>query len=320
MFDEADADVILRSSDHVDFRVHKVILSLASPVFKDMFNMSQPPHLTDTDEPHDDLQVIAVEEDADTLDFVLRNIYPVPSPIVAKIDDLRFVLGPSQKYRFKVFDGFIEESLRNATQWQPHSVYAIACQYGFGEIAVKAAQASLAWLWTAPSSHYLDRISGEQYYRLVHYREKCAAAATEVTASQNWFDRIPYCTFNSNVESVPCSQCFVKAPSQGKWHAPEYVWRWLTRVGQALEKRPTSECVIVDKGDDFDKVLRCKHFGSKKGFLFQDTTKCLVRLQQLLSQEVSKAIALVCAFASVFNIGHLLSCPLIPSRFLCQQW
>ena len=113
-FDEADADVILRSSDHVDFRVHKVILSLASPVFKDIFNMSQPPHLTDTDEPHNDLQVIAVEEDADTLDFVLRNIYPVPSPIVAKMDDLRFVLGPSQKYRFKVFDGFVEESLRKA--------------------------------------------------------------------------------------------------------------------------------------------------------------------------------------------------------------
>ncbi|KAI5983733.1 hypothetical protein EDC04DRAFT_2836658 [Pisolithus marmoratus] len=38
-FDDLNAEVILRSSDNVDFRVFKCNLSLASPVFKDMFTL-----------------------------------------------------------------------------------------------------------------------------------------------------------------------------------------------------------------------------------------------------------------------------------------
>ncbi|KAI0255963.1 hypothetical protein BJV78DRAFT_1113987, partial [Lactifluus subvellereus] len=41
-FDDADADIILRSSDQVNFHVYKVILSVASPFFKDMFSLPQP--------------------------------------------------------------------------------------------------------------------------------------------------------------------------------------------------------------------------------------------------------------------------------------
>ncbi|KAH9018773.1 hypothetical protein EDB83DRAFT_2232001, partial [Lactarius deliciosus] len=36
------ADVIVRSSDHVDFCVHKAILATSSPVFNDMFSLAQP--------------------------------------------------------------------------------------------------------------------------------------------------------------------------------------------------------------------------------------------------------------------------------------
>ena len=36
-FDKPSADVILRTSDFVDFYVHKVVLSLASAFFEDMF-------------------------------------------------------------------------------------------------------------------------------------------------------------------------------------------------------------------------------------------------------------------------------------------
>ncbi|KAI0272559.1 hypothetical protein BC834DRAFT_857294 [Gloeopeniophorella convolvens] len=35
-FDDADADIILRSTDNVDFRVYSVILSKASAVFRDL--------------------------------------------------------------------------------------------------------------------------------------------------------------------------------------------------------------------------------------------------------------------------------------------
>ena len=34
-----DADIILRASDNSDFYVHKMMLSFASPIFKDMFSL-----------------------------------------------------------------------------------------------------------------------------------------------------------------------------------------------------------------------------------------------------------------------------------------
>ena len=39
LFADADADIILRSSDNVDFLVHRLILSKASPVFSDILTI-----------------------------------------------------------------------------------------------------------------------------------------------------------------------------------------------------------------------------------------------------------------------------------------
>lgn len=66
------ADVILRSSGPkvVEFRVHKAILSIASPVFEDMFSLPQP--VTEKA-----LPVCDVSEDAITVEALLRLVYPV---------------------------------------------------------------------------------------------------------------------------------------------------------------------------------------------------------------------------------------------------
>ncbi|OBZ74922.1 hypothetical protein A0H81_05181 [Grifola frondosa] len=48
-FDRADADIILRSSDGVDFRAHKTLLALSSPLFDGMFNVPQPATLANED-------------------------------------------------------------------------------------------------------------------------------------------------------------------------------------------------------------------------------------------------------------------------------
>jgi len=65
-------DVILRSGGPkvAEFRVHKVILSIASPVFEEMFSLPQPA----TEE---DLPVCDIFEDAATVEALLRLVYPV---------------------------------------------------------------------------------------------------------------------------------------------------------------------------------------------------------------------------------------------------
>jgi hypothetical protein len=76
-FDRPRADLVLRSSDDVHFRVLKGILSIASTVFADMFSIPSPPS-----EHQDEIQVVPVSEDSTALDLALRHIYPVTSAIL----------------------------------------------------------------------------------------------------------------------------------------------------------------------------------------------------------------------------------------------
>jgi hypothetical protein len=88
-FDDADADTILRSIDNLDFRVYRVILSKASPVFRDMFTFPHPPTpglcgKQDDDDDQDvdykdGLPLVRLPESSATLSILLYAIYPVPS-------------------------------------------------------------------------------------------------------------------------------------------------------------------------------------------------------------------------------------------------
>jgi hypothetical protein len=88
-FDDTDADTILRSIDNLDFRVYRVILSKASPVFRDMFTFPHPPSPGPGDKPDDSsdedvdykdgLPLVRLPETSATLSMLLYAIYPVPS-------------------------------------------------------------------------------------------------------------------------------------------------------------------------------------------------------------------------------------------------
>lgn len=75
LFDVPDANLIIRSSDSVDFRVHKPVLAVASPVFKDLFSLPQPPD----SESDDDLPVVQLPEDSELLHSLISIVYPVPT-------------------------------------------------------------------------------------------------------------------------------------------------------------------------------------------------------------------------------------------------
>jgi len=58
-FDAPDTDAVLLSSDGKEFHVHRLILSLASPVFRGMFSLPQPT------EPTSQIPTIDVAESSD---------------------------------------------------------------------------------------------------------------------------------------------------------------------------------------------------------------------------------------------------------------
>ena len=72
-----DANIIIRSSDLVDFRVHKSVLVMASPFFRDLLSLPQP----SDSESVDGLPVVELPEDSELLNSLISLFYPVRTVI-----------------------------------------------------------------------------------------------------------------------------------------------------------------------------------------------------------------------------------------------
>ena len=162
-----DADVIIRAAGTYDFRVHKPILSLVSPFFKDMFTVPQPP----TDTP-DTLPHVDVEESAETWDYILRTIYPVPHPIVNNLDYLESLPLAAKKYEMQyVIDSHIG-SFKNRLliRQDPLHLYAVACACGFDDQAKYVAKHAERLAVTRRSNaSSLKGLTVESYHRLTSF-------------------------------------------------------------------------------------------------------------------------------------------------------
>jgi len=73
----SDANFVIRSSDFVDFKVHKDVLAVASPFFKDLLSLHQPPD----SESVDGLPVVQLSEDSELLSTLVSMLYPL-RPVV----------------------------------------------------------------------------------------------------------------------------------------------------------------------------------------------------------------------------------------------
>ena len=161
-----DADVIIRAAG-VDFRAHKFLLSLVSPIFKDMFTFPQPPADTPNTLPHVDVQ-----ESPNTWGTILQLIYPLPNPVIDDLGQLESLLLAAKKYEMH----FILDSHKNIFKdWgfikrDPLHLYAIACACGFEDQA-KYVTRNAGHPAVAGRSHAgdLEGLTVASYHRLLSF-------------------------------------------------------------------------------------------------------------------------------------------------------
>ncbi|KAJ7457845.1 hypothetical protein FB451DRAFT_589435 [Mycena latifolia] len=187
-FDSEEADVILRTSDGLDFRVFQLVLSLASPFFKTMFGLPQTPHSSQVV----DVQIVPTQEDSDVLDSLLRFCYPCADPVIDTLDELHSVIEAMMKYQMHEAVKRAKQQLRAFAKAKPVAVFAISCRYEWEDLAKTAARASLAFPLRkfdkkSPVKE-LKHLTGEQHQALLYYHSKCSVAVANIFSDLKWLN------------------------------------------------------------------------------------------------------------------------------------
>jgi BTB/POZ domain len=102
-----DANLIVQSSDLVNFRVHKSVLAIISPIFRDLFSLHQP----SGSESIDGLPVVKLTEDAELLNCLFSMLYPVRPVIPNSYEKVLHLLVACQKYDMDQIRGFIRDEV-----------------------------------------------------------------------------------------------------------------------------------------------------------------------------------------------------------------
>lgn len=167
-FDNTAADTVIRSRDGVNFRVRSGILAEASPVFSDMFTVPLPdPSIhADSSDYLDGKPVVAVEENSETLDNLLRLCYPVADPKFTELRDVRLVLAAALKYDMEEAIVLMKKALATFLDAQPLAVWASACALRLHDEAISAARSLLDKDLPEDAPPELELVTAGMYFRL----------------------------------------------------------------------------------------------------------------------------------------------------------
>ena len=171
-FNASDADVILRSSDGKELRVHRLILSLSSPVFQGMFGLPQPSA---------EIPSIEIPDPSDVLEPFIQYLYPLSPPKITDLSMWAALYTIAEKYGAEaVMEPLREMLIPRFLETSPLRVYALASRWGFAEEARIASRRTL----TIDIFRHFPREDAElmgggacQQLYLLHFNRREAARA-----------------------------------------------------------------------------------------------------------------------------------------------
>ena len=229
-FSLSDGDVVLRSSDGIDFRVDSTVLRRASPFFASMFQLPQP-----NNQPSEPIPMM---ESGVVLDDILRSIYPstiLPTPssaehalalsrAVQRLD----ISNPPLSDTITQYIGSIEPSIR---------AWALALNVGDVEARKMAVKRFICDNSDLLGQHHLDELGGIDatiVLKLGWLREHVRQAASEYVkpiGSLAWG-----CCSRHGLNGIHLDQLRTTGPANSFAPTEEVlqVLSWGTRCGACL--------------------------------------------------------------------------------------
>ena len=175
LFDDPDADIILRSCDNHEFRVLKLYIMKASLVLRELIQSASGSHVTNATL---SLPSIHLSDSGATLFSLLTFILPMPYVLPSTIEQTMLLLSAAQKYRMDVIMSHIRAVvasqdppfIRPATAFR---IYSLAQTYGLRREALNAARTTLTFPFTLEDlQDELDTVPGVYLHELWNYYKR----------------------------------------------------------------------------------------------------------------------------------------------------
>lgn len=265
-FDSSEkADVILRSSNRIDFHVLRNVLGLVTPAFDGIASTSQ----------KNGIPVVDVEEDSTTLRHLLLLIYPRAGNQKLDFDTFVKVGNAARRYRMDVVTKKLRQQLnvsRHVVDEPIRSLW-VAIAFGWGQVAMKAARNSLKLADGAKISHVKELwlVSAADVYWFIQYKSACRDAACKALLKDKLFtsdmkkseESVAVHIINS-LRAAPRGSSIVEACKSGIGNASKYEEKFIYKV---WKKR---EALVTAVEDAISKVCsssKSGHFRADCDFL-----------------------------------------------------
>ncbi|KAF8119648.1 hypothetical protein EV363DRAFT_1381214 [Boletus edulis] len=192
-FDHGKADIILRSSDNIDFRVIKLFLSLASSSLETLLHIPQSTEASNDREIKDGLAVIRMQENNKTLDTLLRFCYPctlAEDPKLKVAEDLVEVLEASRKYSLDTIERKVHRALSNheTLKAEPLRCFAIARRGRAHKETLLAAKYKLTQPLIPSWFQGIGLITATDLLALLTYHQKCGDTVYALKNDLSWIE------------------------------------------------------------------------------------------------------------------------------------
>ncbi|KAJ7647029.1 hypothetical protein FB45DRAFT_1051596 [Roridomyces roridus] len=285
-------DLILRSSDAIDFYTHRHFLVYVSPVFRDMFTFPAPTQLVEGVDLRDDIPVVQLAEPSDALRKLLLLCYPgaLSQEPLSKLDGLYLVYRAADKYQVPGVKDAIIKALPNFVKGDAYRVYAFACGFGLAELAKVAALETLKDAFLPMNRQYtepeFELVSGPALLRLHSFLFECRNAA--VIAVQGEYLHVePYDLedkdgpwWTSTGHAQDCGAVFdaeIDFCAPARWYGEH-----MAAVGKVVDSHPNGDSAakaVLDYSQSLHKISKCQ-------VCSRDSAESLSRLAGYLQRRV----------------------------------
>jgi len=225
--DIPDANLIIRSSDLVNFRLHKSLLVMVSPFFADRLSLLQP----SDSESADGLPVVQLSEDAELLKSLISILYPIGLVIPESYDKVLYLLAACQKYDMAHVQSLIRDEVNCGRFPAPvgteaFRAYAIASGKRLIPEMENAARQTLDYPMTFKTlGEGLRFFDGSALRNLVRFRKGCRDnLVTELQSFLKVHAPAPLSIWVGCPEAMPPSQWNIPLP------VASVLPKWLCRV------------------------------------------------------------------------------------------